>query len=1509
MKILHIGDIHLGSTLDNQRRNEEFEKIFRFLTEKVKAEGIEGALFAGDVFDNGTPSNESQNLYYDFLVDLQEAGCRQIIAIAGNHDNANFLEAPQGLLRRMNIHVVGKADPDHPEEEVVALGGADDPAAYVCAVPYLRERDVRGLVPESDSMDKDQVFKQGFSLHYKQVYELANAKRAGKEIPIIAMGHFYAAGSAFAATAGTGGREKPEVVGTLDEVDMKELPQGFAYGALGHIHKPQAVPGFENWRYAGSLLKMQLRKNMYAPQVILLDTADLANPKGIEIPDDCFHKMKVIEGDMDELRKQLAQLKAAGDLVWVKPVYTGKDVIPNWHADLRLEMRDSGILLVNPETQREAEETAAGPEPSDKTLAELTPKEVFLETLNTDQSLSKEQKKALLDLYLVAESEVNDPALNPEKPAVDVSGKTMKFKKLRLKNINSLYGEHVIDFEDRAFNDGIFLISGDTGAGKSSILDAVCLALYGCTPRVKSPTTKQNSIMSEGSRDMFAELTFSLGKDVYCAHFSQSRTRPNSANPFRQKEHKLFLVDPDDAGKQKELDLGIPELIGMEMSQFTKCVLLAQGSFDAFLKAKTSERSGILTNITGTEIYDKIGQHINQHYKEAENLCNVTRGKLGVITLLPEETAAELREQLAANQTRLAELEGKIKQLESYRQLFADIRAGELKTREAEDNLALCKKRLTDAEPEKQRLVNAKNAQACEEQFQTCRQCRTAVSEAEKQIGELERNQQELLKNREESEALLARRKTELQQKNAEQTVKAALFQEIRKLDTLLAEKESALAQAKKDLSAELEQLAKLDSEFRRKESEWTALQDNSRKAGEYLKTHAADAELEKQKPAWEVRRQNLVEEEKANAAKQQEITRLQQELTTVRAALDPLSAQEKRAEKALNSHQQKLKEAEAKRKELLGNETLESLQAAWQSAVEMQTFHNRTAKLEDERKNLKPGEPCPLCGSTDHPFCSENKIAETIYEQDAKRLKNVLEQLTKYNQLLQTGAEQTAKLNAEYLDCRHKRELHETEISGRETALKQLELQSNEAAKRTAETATALAEEFRTALQCSWEQHGSLPPELDQRIAKYQQAMKEAAMLENGRQQFESERKTFESLKQNHECDKKQLTERHNAVQTERDTLLQTRKAKFDGDVDSAEKQLKAQLETAYRQRDEAADKAAKAAADAENNRKNLEELNQKLNDQLRPARNSAEQAFQAKLREMNFSDENNFTEKRLDRKAVIELEKTLRELTENQTAAEATLNERRKTLEEKRNALPENRVEKDILDELTGLSGEKENVLSQIQETSARLKMDDENKSKSADLRKQIEEQEKLRGLWEYLDGRFGNADGSKFSRIAQGYTFRSLVALANRNRLTILQQHFTLKCDRSDPLELNVIDHYRGDVERTTRNLSGGESFEVSLALALGLSEMSMVSQKASLGNVLLDEGFGTLDDKSLDSALDLLMQLRTSSGKLVGIISHVEKLRDKIETRIQVTNSCGVGMLSGPGVRQPPQKTAK
>ena len=220
----------------------------------------------------------------------------------------------------------------------------------------------------------------------------------------------------------------------------------------------------------------------------------------------------------------------------------------------------------------------------------------------------------------------------------------------------------------------------------------------------------------------------------------------------------------------------------------------------------------------------------------------------------------------------------------------------------------------------------------------------------------------------------------------------------------------------------------------------------------------------------------------------------------------------------------------------------------------------------------------------------------------------------------------------------------------------------------------------------------------------------------------------------------------------------------------------------------------------------------------------------------------------------------------------------------------------------ELDAEQQEIEGLSARLTGQTARLTADEQTRKRLGEL---MRERETLRGEyadWTYLDTRFGTRTGENFARIAQGHTFRELVDFANRNRPETLRRHFTLRCSRTDPLELDVVDHYRGDAVRTSRHLSGGESFEVSLALALGLADMSAKSQRARLGNVLLDEGFGTLDDEALESALGLLMELRRSD-KLVGIISHVGKLRDRIDARIEVTNRSGVGILSGAGVHAP------
>ncbi|MBQ7176107.1 MAG: exonuclease SbcCD subunit D C-terminal domain-containing protein, partial [Victivallales bacterium] len=577
MKILHIGDIHLGCKLANISRNDEIKKVFDFLVETIRQRGIEAVLLAGDVFDNGAPSSESQTLYYSFLRNMRMAGCRHVVVIAGNHDKAEFIEAPGGLLEELDIHVLGKVEQDKLEREIVRLGTEEAPAAFVCAVPYLHSSDVRRAVLEGESSEnKLQVYKSGVAEHYRKVYEIADKMRAGRAIPIIGMGHLYAHGGSF------GNKEGKNVVGALDGVDLNEFGTGFDYMALGHIHRPQCVANNDKWRYAGSVLPMSFQEEMYATQAIILDTEDIEHPQGLEYPDECFHDMKIIKGNKSELESKLNELQDKD--IWVKAVYTGEEVLPNWAIDLRLAFKDRKMLIVDTAVQREVREEQSEIQNDEAELCSLSkmqPEGVFLKELYAKGEVTAdEQRQELLRLYRIAQAKVLDPSQGVEATALKRKG-TFKFLRLYIRNVNSLYGEHLIDFSQ--FKNGIFLISGPTGAGKTSILDAICLALYGGTPRAGVMSPSKGSPISEGEDVMQAELAFKLGEDEYLACFAHHRTE-NAANPFGGKSHKLYKNGSEIQCTPTQVPNEIEKLLGMNMQQFTRCVLLAQGSFDAFLK-------------------------------------------------------------------------------------------------------------------------------------------------------------------------------------------------------------------------------------------------------------------------------------------------------------------------------------------------------------------------------------------------------------------------------------------------------------------------------------------------------------------------------------------------------------------------------------------------------------------------------------------------------------------------------------------------------------------------------------------------------------------------------------------------------------------------------------------------------------------------------------------------------------------------------------------------------------
>lgn len=199
MKILHTSDWHLGRSLYGRKRYDEFSAFMDWLAQAIEDEKVDALLVAGDVFDTSTPSNRAQELYYRFLCRVAASCCRHIIVIAGNHDSPSFLNAPKELLRALNVYVVGSMT-EAMEDEVIVLSKDKCPEAIVCAVPYLRDKDIRMVEPGETVDDKNAKLIEGLKKHYAGVCNIAEQKQSEFEkdgypdIPIIAMGHLFSAG-------------------------------------------------------------------------------------------------------------------------------------------------------------------------------------------------------------------------------------------------------------------------------------------------------------------------------------------------------------------------------------------------------------------------------------------------------------------------------------------------------------------------------------------------------------------------------------------------------------------------------------------------------------------------------------------------------------------------------------------------------------------------------------------------------------------------------------------------------------------------------------------------------------------------------------------------------------------------------------------------------------------------------------------------------------------------------------------------------------------------------------------------------------------------------------------------------------------------------------------------------------------------------------------------------------------------------------------------------------------
>jgi len=394
VKILHTSDWHIGRMLYGRKRYEEFDAFLNWMTETIDQEQVDVLLVAGDIFDTSTPSNRAQKLYYQLLCQVANSQCRHVIVIAGNHDSPSFLNAPKELLRALDVHVIGSIS-ETPEDEVLLLHDQEgNSELIVCAVPYLRDRDIRTVEAGESIEDKERKLIEGIRGHYSSVCELAEQKRdvLGVDIPIIAMGHLFTAGGATVEGDGT----RPLYVGSIAHVTSAIFPECIDYLALGHLHVPQKVSGSEVMRYCGSPLPMGFGEARQEKSLCLVEfSGRAAMVELIKVP--CFQQLESIRGSWEEIAGRVLELAVTQSQAWLEILYEGEEVITDLREQLEGLTSESEMEILRVRNNRIIDRVLNRIH-DDETLDDLNESDVFVRCLDA-HDVSDEQRPELLLSY------------------------------------------------------------------------------------------------------------------------------------------------------------------------------------------------------------------------------------------------------------------------------------------------------------------------------------------------------------------------------------------------------------------------------------------------------------------------------------------------------------------------------------------------------------------------------------------------------------------------------------------------------------------------------------------------------------------------------------------------------------------------------------------------------------------------------------------------------------------------------------------------------------------------------------------------------------------------------------------------------------------------------------------------------------------------------------------------------------------------------------------------------
>ena len=995
----------------------------------------------------------------------------------------------------------------------------------------------------------------------------------------------------------------------------------------------------------------------------------------------------------------------------------------------------------------------------------------------------------------------------------------MKILKVEFRNINSLRGDHKIDFTVSPFTgSSLFAITGPTGSGKSTILDVISLALFNKIPRLEKISTseivKTGAIITRNQQDAMAAVTYESKDGRFRSEWSISTARTGSLREYKMQLSQVETNELFDL-KKSEVPGKNEELIGLNYNQFIKSVLLAQGEFAQFLKAKKDERGELLEKITGTGIYRQLGKRSYEKFKEVNKEIEVQQNRIAAIKeqLLEEEQQKEFSEKLKQKDCEVKDFEKKIASLNKQLEL--------------------------------KRKIN--------QQLQEIKTQQNQKQEAETKLKEFEESHGLPLKQHEKIEAEAEDLRNWSQLKKEIWKLKEELDIHLKKQQQNMANLEKCLSEAANLIDNEIssEDISEKLESFSRKV---TALQQERRDKGQDYSVKRSQLKRELQGIQFQLNEENLQEnaaqlkhllqdsEEKIadfrsklvgldleNAENEKE--RLAKQLELAREAwrkdgeIRNISTEIGRYKSEENALSAKLKDFPpaieiAKSKTDLYRERLEKQELKRQNEI-------LQANLEEHRHQLRDGEPCPLCGALEHPYASilpEKDDSLTAEIQKArKELDNWKSKLTEQKTNFSRFRERT------------------------ETSMQQ---------RQTLEEKLAKEKENFTA------NYGHLCQDIENPDWEH--------MCHNWNEQVQKIQRLQEE-------------QRHKTAISTGIPLLEELQEIF-----SEGNKLKKQLEKLYVGEDIISDTNristhwTSLEQEGKNIKERISELERKSAEKKESIVQLEEKLFPA-VQSAGFENIEKSREALMGEAECKSLRAEREEIQKKITAADTSLSLLHSQLETSKKA--------DVAEEAEDLDKTLEEDKQKLEATSAEcrelyshLKTHTDNLERLKAIQEQIAEKEKEISRWRLLNELIGDATGKKFNDFAQDLSLSQLLQLANLRLKDLSDRYLIDKSQKEENDGLVAIDEHMGGQRRSVKTLSGGETFILSLSMALALSDLT--SKNVEINSLFIDEGFGTLDHETLDQTLDTLEKLQAESSKTIGIISHVDSLKERISTQIRL-----------------------